>query len=88
MSFDIGRGFDYFEGEPMGYPVPEKIDDASPSRETRRMWPDDMRLRAAGWKIADRPRTGPAWWAKDGQLLTEQEALDTINQLPIDAPEY
>lgn len=46
--------------------------------ETRRMWPDDIRLRRAGFQIHARPNKGEALWRFGGVVLTESEALASL----------
>jgi hypothetical protein len=42
-------------------------------------WPDDARLRAAGWRIARRPANGEAVWLHPcGVEMTEREAVATL----------
>lgn len=70
--------FEFFEGEPMKFPKKEETTGPNGWHERRRIFPDDIRLRENGWKIARRPRRGPALWRKGEQLLSEEEALASI----------
>lgn len=38
-------------------------------------WPDDDRLRANGWRIHSRPRTGEDLWEKEGRVVPFSKAL-------------
>jgi hypothetical protein len=62
----------------MKFPKAEETTGPNGWHETRRVWPDDIRLREHGWKIARRPKRGPALWRKGELLLSEEEALATI----------
>jgi hypothetical protein len=44
--------------------------------ETRCRHPDDDDLRAAGFVILSRPKSGPALWRRDGRSYTEGAACE------------
>jgi hypothetical protein len=46
-----------------------------PTQSTRHRFPDDDKLRAAGWAIHGRPKAGEPVWTKGGVLLRHSEAL-------------
>jgi hypothetical protein len=71
--------FEFFEGtDDMKFPPPTEASGPNGWHETRRVFPDDIRLREHGWKIARRPRRGPALWRKGDLLLSEEDALASI----------
>ena len=45
-------------------------------RETRDVHPEDIRLRANGFKIQSRAKGKPAMWRLGEETFTHQEALD------------
>ena len=46
------------------------------TRERRNPFPDDQRLRKAGWEILARPRVGPDVWVHwSGTEMTFEEAI-------------
>lgn len=54
----------------------EPPDDGShPYQETRNWHAADIALRAAGFRIAARPKRGPDIWTRAGQRYTATEAL-------------
>lgn len=50
----------------------------SPWLETRTRYPDDMRLRAAGFRIHARPKDGEPIWTKSGILFSHRDALKRL----------
>ena len=50
-------------------------------KEARSFCPDDALLRKAGWKIAHRPKAGPALWERDGRVLEFAAALAEVKAL-------
>jgi hypothetical protein len=55
---------------------------AQPAREPARPgaarkgpFPDDVRIRAAGFRIRSRPKSGPVTWERGGETYTHAEAL-------------
>ncbi len=55
---------------------PQPEPEVSPSVDTTGRYPRDAALRAAGYEIASRPKTGPNRWKckATGRILTESEA--------------
>lgn len=49
------------------------------SREKRLMNPDDIRLRAHGFRIESRPAKGEAIWSRGKQKLRHSDAVTLIN---------
>ncbi len=50
------------------------------TNEATNRWPNDQKLRAHGFEIAERPANGQAkWrWRKDGKVYLEGDAMEEI----------
>lgn len=52
---------------------------AQRTRETRELHPQDVRLRAFGWRILERSEHGPPLWSKEGRILAHDDAMAEID---------
>lgn len=51
----------------------EWADEYSPSMDHTHRFLIDQQLRARGYVIAERPRTGPVLWMRNGIVFTQEE---------------
>ena len=56
----------------------DDIPDGSGWAETRDLKPLDKLLRKHGFSVYSRPSNGPVIWTKDGERLTQEDALLTL----------
>lgn len=58
----------------------DDIPPGHPSEEKRNLKPRDTLLRAHGFKIKGRPKSGGSVWTRAGDTYTEREALEIAQQ--------
>ncbi len=61
----------------MKLPAPDTTDAAHPWASASDRWPDDQRLRAAGWRLLTRGK-GEPMWQKGPVRLLQHLALEVV----------
>lgn len=60
------------------YPKQEQFDKGNATEETRDFFPQDRRLRMAGFKIHSRVKENEPQWGRGDQVYGEREALAIV----------